>query len=445
MREKLSVKSLYRFRFQHGITDNLWHIQEPFCWRSLTEGFTVNDGEILVSMNPAQQSVTWQSTIPRQSPLVLQAQEDAPWKEVWNIAIGSIWHAGFAGIPESESGDMALSYRIAQFYPRAGESLQLDVDRPAATSGNTLVFDQVRISSEVGGRSRTSTLMLHYRSTRGAQHAIRRPNETTIISFVIDGVAVPLRSESGELRLPILPGVHDVTIKWRDDKPASFRESIPIVDLGVGASNIHASLTLPANRWVVATFGPKLGPGVLYWTELIVLLLIAIILGRTKLTPLNTRQWLLLGLGFSTFSWYALAFVVVWLLVSGAFVEWKKLLPRWQYNGVQVSFALVSLIALVTIIVSLPMGLLGSPDMHVVGNGSYGNFLQWFDDRSDGILPAAYVLSVPIWIYKVLILGWSLWLSFALLRWLPWVWNQFIAGGLWKPRSKPTVQPNETG
>lgn len=434
--------TVYRVAPEHGVVS----ISVPLLSDEsvTTEGFTVNDGEILVSMNPAQPSATWRSTIPRQSPLILQAQEDAPWKEVWNIAVGSIWHASFAGIPESESGEMGLSYRIAQFYPRAGESLHLDVDRPVATSGNTLVFDQVKISSDVGGRSRTSTLMLRYRSTRGAQHAIRLPNEAAIISVVIDGMPVPLRSESGELRLPILPGVHDVTIEWRDDNPAGLRESIPIVDLGVGASNIHASLTLPPNRWVVATSGPKIGPGVLYWTELIVLVLIAVILGRIKLTPLSTRQWLLLGLGFSTFSWYALAFVVFWLLVSGAFGEWKKALPRWQYNGAQVSFALVSLIALVTIVVSLPMGLLGSPDMHVAGNGSYGNFLQWFDDRSDAILPAAYVLSVPIWIYKVLILGWSLWLSFALLRWLPWVWNQLIAGGLWKPRSEAAVQPDET-
>jgi len=408
------------------------------------EDFTVNDGQILVSMNPTQKSVSWQSTIPLQSPLILQAPEDAPWKEVWSIAIGSIWHASFAGIPESESGDMGLSYRVARFYPRAGESLQLDADRPAATSGDTLVFDSVRISSELGGRSRKSNLNLNYRSTRGAEHAIRLPNESEIITVVIDGSIAPLRAEGGELQLPILPGVHNINIAWRDDDPASFRESIPVVDLGAGASNIHASLTLPPNRWVVATFGPRLGPGVLYWTELIVLILIAAVLGRLTLTPLRTRQWLLLGLGFSTFSWSALTLIVVWLLASGALQDLKNGRPRWQYNGVQVLFTVLSLGALATIVVSLPTGLLGSPEMHVVGNGSYGNFLQWFDDRSESVLPVAYVLSVPIWIYKVLILAWSLWLSFALLRWLPWVWKQFVADSLWKPRVNPAKPAGET-
>lgn len=401
--------------------------------------FTVDDDKILISMNPAQQSVSWQSTIPRQSPLVLQAREDAPWKEVWDIAIGSIWHASFAGIPESETGAMGLSYRIARFFPRAGESLELHVERPAATSGDTLVFDEVRISSQVGGRSRTSKLMLNYRSTRGAQHAIRLPQAAEIISVVIDGAPTPLRAEGGELRLPILPGTHTINIAWRDAGAASFRERIPDVDLGAGASNIHLSLTLPENRWVVATFGPRLGPAVLYWSELVVLILIAGILGRLQLTPLGTRQWLLLGLGFSTFSWYAFTLVAVWLLVTGVLQESKKTLTRWRYNGVQVSFALLSLTALATIVVSLPMGLLGSPDMHVSGNGSYANFLSWFDDRSESVLPVAYVLSAPIWLYKVLILAWSLWLSFALLRWLPWVWQQFVAVSLWKPRVSPAA------
>ena len=398
------------------------------------EDFTVKDGEVLVSMNPTQEYVSWSSTIPRESPLILQAPPDAPWKDVWSVAIGSIWSASFSGVPESESGDTGDGFRVARFYPRAGESMQLEVDRPAATSGDTLVFDAVRMTSKVGGRSRNSNLALSYRSTRGAQHAIRLPSESEIVAVVIDGTVAPLRAEDGELRLPILPGEHNVTIEWRDDNRAGFRESIPFVDLDAGASNIHLSLTLPPNRWVVAAFGPKLGPGVLYWTELIVLILIAAVLGRVKLTPLGTRQWLLLGLGFSTFNWFALTFVAVWLLASGAYRDWKKTLPRWQYNGVQVAFAVLSLVALVTIVVSLPMGLLGSPDMHVVGNGSSGNFLQWFDDRSNGALPAAFVLSVPIWIYKALILAWSLWLSFALLRWLPWVWKQFVADNLWIPR-----------
>ncbi|MDH3586053.1 MAG: hypothetical protein OEQ30_03110, partial [Gammaproteobacteria bacterium] len=73
-------------------------------------------------------------------------------------------------------------------------------------------------------------------------------------------------------------------------------------------------------------------------------------------------------------------------------------------------------------------------DMHVTGNGSGGSSLVWFADRSESALPAASAWSVPIWIYKVLILAWALWLSFALLRWLPWVWKSFAKDGFWHSR-----------
>jgi hypothetical protein len=59
--------------------------------------------------------------------------------------------------------------------------------------------------------------------------------------------------------------------------------------------------------------------------------------------------------------------------------------------------------------------------------------LRWFADRTDSILPQASVFTAPLWLYKVLILAWALWLSFALIRWLPWVWHAFAQDGLWRP------------
>jgi len=52
---------------------------------------------------------------------------------------------------------------------------------------------------------------------------------------------------------------------------------------------------------------------------------------------------------------------------------------------------------------------------------------------------------VPMWIYKVLILAWALWLSFALLRWLPWAWREFVADGLWRPKSAAQSASGEDG
>jgi hypothetical protein len=410
----------------------------------LSEHITVVDGEAQVSMNPTQRHVSWVSRLPRTSPLTVTAAAGAPWVEVWNVSVGSIWNVAFDGVPESESGRDNMGARIAEFHPRGGEALMMTATRPKASAGTTLAFDAVNLAISQGDRSSTARLTLQYRSTRGAQHVIRLPEDAEITEVQIDGRVEPLRADGRDLTLPILPGEHSINIAWRDGHDAGSVTGTPDVDLGAPASNITMNLTLPGNRWLLGTSGPPLGPAVLYWPELVVLILIALILGRVDWTPLKWWHWLLLGLGFSTFNWPVLGVVVLWLLASGAREQWRKKIPWWRYNTTQVFYALFTVIALGAIVVSLPGGLLGTPDMHVTGNGSYGNALTWFADRSDSILPIATAWTAPLWIYKVLILVWALWLSFALLRWLPWVWQCFAKDGFWHSRKGDAIETSAT-
>jgi hypothetical protein len=53
------------------------------------------------------------------------------------------------------------------------------------------------------------------------------------------------------------------------------------------------------------------------------------------------------------------------------------------------------------------------------------------------------VVSLPQWIYHLLMLVWSLWLAFSLVSWLRWAWGCFSKEHLWKPvkwrrKTKPT-------
>ena len=401
----------------------------------VTDEFTVEDGRVLVTMNPNQRSVSWRSNLPRKSPLALSAEKGAAWQEVWRVGVGSIWHAEFSGVAESENPQAPDNARVAEFFPRGGESLAVEATRPEASQGSTLAFDSVKINVEQGSRSTTATLRLAYRSTRGAQHVIQLPDDAEVTEVFLDGDLEPLRADAGELTVPILPGEHVIAISWRTSDEMSARATTPLVDIGAPASNISLHTELPQNRWLLATSGPRLGPAVLYWSELVVLLIFALILGRIALTPLTTRHWLLLGIGFSTFSWPVLGVVIAWLLVCGARQKWQTEVSRMVFNVIQIVIGGATIVALGAIVSSLPFGLLGTPDMQVTGYQSFGNSLSWFADRSDSVLPTAVAWSVPMWIYKVLILGWALWLSFALLRWLPWVWQCFSSQGFWRNKS----------
>jgi len=74
--------------------------------------------------------------------------------------------------------------------------------------------------------------------------------------------------------------------------------------------------------------------------------------------------------------------------------------------------------------------------MHIVGNGSTANLLNWNQDRIAGPLPTAGFISVSIVFYRVAILLWALWMAFALLKWLRWGWTCFSKGEMWRIKTK---------
>jgi hypothetical protein len=89
-------------------------------------------------------------------------------------------------------------------------------------------------------------------------------------------------------------------------------------------------------------------------------------------------------------------------------------------------------------------GLLGSPQMQIGGNGSSALQLDWYPDRSGRELPRPWVLSVPILVYRALMLAWALWLAFRLPAWLRWGWRQFATPVLWREVKLKLPQPRKT-
>ena len=76
-------------------------------------------------------------------------------------------------------------------------------------------------------------------------------------------------------------------------------------------------------------------------------------------------------------------------------------------------------------------GLLGTWDMKIVGNNSKlmydnGNLLwnlKWYQDISSGELPKQLILSLPILTYRIIMIIWSIWLSFSFVKWIKWSIN----------------------
>lgn len=103
----------------------------------------------------------------------------------------------------------------------------------------------------------------------------------------------------GDLNLPIHPGQQKFIIVWRQTTPIKFWFDTPVVDIGLGGVNHKIDLSIPSARWILAVGGPTLGPAVLLWGVLFVLILVAIVLGRVPLTPIKPLYWALLLMGLT--------------------------------------------------------------------------------------------------------------------------------------------------
>jgi hypothetical protein len=218
---------------------------------------------------------------------------------------------------------------------------------------------------------------------------------------------------------------------------------VPRVSFSSPAVNVTQQLTLPPERWLVATRGPAWGPAVLFWPYLVFLLAVALGLGRIPTSPLTSTQWILLGLGLSVLP--ALAALVVAAFVFVLALRGRRQPQNaWAFNLLQLLVAGWALVSLSLLYVAIHQGLLFRPDMQVAGGGSTDILLRWYADRVTGDTPAAGVLSLPLWLYRVAMLLWALWLAASLVRGVGPAWRAFTEGGLWRPIPRPIRPPKAT-
>lgn len=402
----------------------------------LDDNVRVHDGHISVTFNNGENSVQWHSRLDRTDKFVLKAPALGERAEAWVLQSAPIWHLETKGVPVSIDNDGLA------FQPLPGETLDVSVSKPKAMEGDSIAFDEVLLDSRAADRATETTLTLVTRSTRGGEHVITVPVGAELLEARRDWDSVSLAIRDGKISLPLLPGEHRYALTVREPQGVSFITRTPVFALGAPAANLSLRQALPQDRWVLWTWGPAVGPAVMYWSQLIVLLLAAWALARYAPTPLKFHHWLLLGLGFSAFAWGAYALVVAWLILLGLRARHVMSEQRGMwFNVVQIGLAVVTLVAIGVLISAVPKGLLGLPDMHVDGNDSTAWLLRWFVDQINSVLPQGGVLSMPLWVYKVAMLAWALWLANALIGWLRWGFDAWSHGGYWRKRKPKVIEP----
>jgi len=406
-------------------------------------GVTVADGMASLQLG-GDEAVEVASTLPPAEALTLTAGKEANQVERWTVAASPQWHveaSGLAATALQQEGRWLPEWR-----PWPGETLKLAVSKPAGVAGQTLTLDSVKTVMEPGENSTAVHLAMKLRASLGGPHALKLPAGAELQGVQVNGQKLALQLRDGVLSLPLTPGAQNVDVHWREPAGMGALWRHEGLALGLPGVNDRLQLDVPENRIVLATGGALIGPAVLIWGALAVVLVLAWFAPRGLPGVMGRPAWIVLALGVAPVSLWALAVLAGWFGTLEARRRWGG------GNGqralritVQLLLVLWTLFAIGALLDVLRTGLLGYPDLLVAGPESSSHLLTWLNDRFAERTAGAWVLSAPVWLYRALMLGWALWLAASLLRWVTWAWGCFSEGGAWPEKAVVTSRPAEEG
>jgi len=398
---------------------------------SVTSDIPVKDGKIHINLGPKQSRIGWISSLAKRETIFLKAADTLDYTEIWKVNIGTMWHSNIKGIPVIHHQNNEGRW-VPEFRPWPKEEVLINISRPKGITGQTYTIEHSILELSPGKRITNADLRLSIRSSRGSRHAITLPPDSKLLSLMINEKSQPLSQDGDKVILPLVPGTQNIKLAWRTSKNIGLKWKASRIDIGIDSVDAYTHVKMPQNRWILFCSGPYLGPAVLFWSSVFVLLLLSIALGKLKLTPLKSYQWFLLGLGLTQASILAVLPVAVWLIALGLRMKNGEKLSDTAFNFTQIILPALTLLAIVVLFAGIHNGLLGYPDMQVTGNGSYDHSLKWYQDISGNILPQPVVFSLPMTVYRIMILAWALWIAFALIKWLRWGWECYSSDGLWR-------------
>ena len=345
-----------------------------------------------------------------------------------------IWHVEYEGIPVIYHQRYGNNWK-PEWQPWPGEKLSIKVTRPKGVKGKTVTIDSSTLTLSPGEQVTSAKLVFNLRSSLGGQHIIHLPVNAELQTVIINDQAMPIGNTQEGIALPVLPGDQNIEINWQEPRGITGLYRSSDIDLGLDSVNSVIKIKPGTNRWLLFTAGPVMGPAILFWGMLGVILIIAYGLGRVKDIPLNTLQWVLLGMGLSaTEPWAAvlIAGSLLALRMRGT-IETESMSDA-KFKVMQLGLVALIFLSVSAMIGAIEQGLLGSPDMQIMGNGSSAYQLNWFSDRVSATLPQASIISVPVYGYRLMMLVWSIWLAFALIKWAQWGWANYTKQGYWREK-----------
>lgn len=412
---------------------------------------TNGTAEVLLS---GQNSLSLDGTLPITETLQWTALPSLFQIERWQLQPSARWHPHWAGLTpihyaQGDEGLLAPSWQ-----PWPGESLRLRITSPEVIAGPTLTLERQQMTLSPGQHSTTVETTLALRASLAGSHSVTLPPEAEFLGMTLDDNHVPVQAQQGRVDIPIEPGEHQVRLRWREARGMAgigHRFRTQALDTQLPGTNAITELTLPHDRVVLAAGGPPIGPAVLFWGFVPLLLIASVLLARSKRTPLGFISWFLLLIGLAQASMLGAAIVATGLLALGLRPSMTQMRAKgWEHgqiSGIQIGLGIWTFAMMLILYQTVHTALLGYPNMLITGNGSNAHELAWYQDRFTNLADSSWVFSISLTTYRVAMLAWALWLASSLLGWIRWGWQRFSDGGYWPedgPKNPPPTSPKHT-
>ncbi|MDR2337692.1 MAG: TMEM181/wntless family protein [Deltaproteobacteria bacterium] len=378
---------------------------------------TLSKDKLKISFAPTEEVKVFESLLPVEqdislfSPVVIEN-----YKEEWSFNVDYAWSFKYSGLNPINSADNKL-----RFKPNAGEALEFKIFRPTNIEGYVITFDKVDYNVSYGRGVVTGDLRFELRSADAGTHEIRIPSLAEIKDLRVNGQPYPVTLVEDKLTIPVVQGTNQVAFKVEMKSQMKTVMEFPQFDLGAPAVNITQNASMPFSRWVLFVSGPLKGPVVLFWSMLPAWLIVAFVLSRFKAIPVSFSQWFILLLGLTQSSVSLVMVIILWFVVLGVR---DKFFTQPKFNKLfQIGIPLLTLLFIGSLFEGIYNGLLGTWNMEIIGNVyKYSSYLQlqWYQDAVLGNLPSIKIISFPVWVYRMLMVVWSMWLAIYFVKWINW-------------------------
>ena len=423
--ESNSWKVINTLEKKYGSFSNNIFISLPLLSNEkvIDERYKVENGLLVIPFLSSDKEVSWLSDLNLVSQMELKHPQNNLYSEIWEFEKNPLWHIEYKGIPEVSDN---------LFIPLPNEKLSILIDKLKSIDGAHIGIQSFKESIVSGNKLTSYLIQVEVMAGLPDVFTYKMPPAAILGEVSVNGAPFQPMVDKDTVKINLNTGINKISIGFDSPEEMSVKFS-PTSNLNYPGSNFNASMQIQQDRWVLWVGGDVYKPSVLFWSFFILLLLVTFV--AAKFNPsVKMYEWFILGIGLSQLSWIPI--LIVFAAIYSIGIR-KSINPSnlddSSFNMIQSLIIGITLVALMIVFVAINQGLLGYPDMLIRGLSSNAFNLNWYGDRWDAnALPQVFVLSVPLYVYRIIMLIWSLWMAMFLFKIAKEWWTAFSLGGYWK-------------